>query len=925
LKLQFDKNQAYQLEAIQSTIDLFEGQHLNKSDFEFSLTDESGGSIQFTEKGIGNKFTINEQDILKNLQKVQRTNVLQEHEHSKTLEKLFYNDPPLSKSVLTEDSVITSFPNFSVEMETGTGKTYVYLRSIYELNKVYGFRKFVIVVPSVAIREGVIKNLEITFEHFQEIYGNLPAEFKVYDSTKLTNLSNFAKSNAIQILVINIDSFTKDQNVINQLRETGVKPIEYLQATNPVVIIDEPQNMETDIRKKAIANLNPLFTLRYSATHINLYNLAYKLDPVRAYDLGLVKQIEVDSVVSQDDSSGAFISLDGFKLNKTSTTAKLTILSNEKTGVIKKAVNAKNGENLYDLSKRVEAYRDGYIINFIDSEEGFIEFSSGTVVYKGESKGGLNDYILKDMVKATVENHFKKEKELAALGIKVLSIFFIDRVANYRSYDEAGNIVPGKFALWFEEAFSELAKNPKYKSLYPFKVEQMHNGYFSQDKGRFKDSKEGKSTKADDEIYHLIMTDKERLLDIGEPLRFIFSHSALREGWDNPNVFQICTLNESKSDLKKRQELGRGLRLCVDQSGNRNPERAINRLTVIANESYDDFARTLQKEIEDDCGVKFEGRIKNARAREKISLKKNWQLDQNFIDLWERIKHKTEYHVNYDTNDLIRNASTSIKTMPTISKPQIQRIKTETEFVRDENSRLVEVGGTIRSSKDRIVEIKYEIPDFVGYIQAKTELTRDTISQIVISSGRIGEIFNNPQLFMDSVVKYIKTEFDKLKISGIKYEKIAGQVFEMKLFESAEIEEYLDNLITVKKQDKTLYNYVQIDSLSKPEMDFARDCENREDILFYIKLPSQFVIKTPIGLYNPDWALIKKEDGEETKIYFVAETKDSKAVKDRTLLRESERMKIHCGEKHFENLDNVHFQIASNVSDLKNTLKKQKK
>lgn len=918
MKLQFDKNQAYQLDAIQSVIDLFDGQHLNNSDFEFSLADESGGSIQFSEKGVGNLFTVNDQQILENLQRVQKSNELQAHEHSTQLEKLFYNDPPLSKSVLTKESTITTFPNFSIEMETGTGKTYVYLRSIYELNKVYGFKKFIIVVPSVAIREGAIKNLEITFDHFQEIYENVPAEFKVYDSTKLITLSNFAKSNVIQILVINIDSFTKDQNVINQIRETGVKPIEYLQGTNPIVIIDEPQNMETDIRKKAIAKLSPLFTLRYSATHINLYNLAYKLDPVRAYDLGLVKQIEVDSVVSQNDSSGAFISLDGFKLNKTSTTAKLTILTNEKTGVVKKTVNAKNGENLYDLSKRVEAYREGYIINFIDSEEGFVEFSSGTTVYKGESQGGLNDYILKDMVKATVENHFKKEKELASLGIKVLSLFFIDRVANYRSYDESGNVLQGKFAIWFEEAFNELIKNPKYKSLYPFKVEQMHNGYFSQDKGRYKDSKEGKSTKADDETYQLIMKDKERLLDMAEPLRFIFSHSALREGWDNPNVFQICTLNESKSDLKKRQELGRGLRLCVDLTGKRNLQRSINRLTVIANESYDDFARALQKEIEDDCGVKFEGRIKNARNREKVVLKKNWQLDQNFIDLWEKIKYKTEYKVDYDTNELVSNASKLIKAMPTIPKPQIQRVKTETEFVRDERNRLVEVGGIVKSSKDRIIsEVKYEIPDFLGYIQAKTELTRDTISKIVLSSGRIGEIFNNPQLFMDTVVKQIKTEFDRLKINGIKYEKIAGQVFEMKLFESSEIEEYIDNLIAVKKQEKTLYNYIQIDSLSKPEMDFARDCEGRDDVLFYIKLPSQFFIKTPIGNYNPDWALVKREDGDETKIYFVAETKDPKAIKDRTLLRDVERMKIHCGEKHFDQFDNVNFAVVGSVIDLK--------
>jgi len=918
MKIQFDKNQEYQLDAIRSIIDLLEGQHLNKSDFEFSIANETNGSIQFDEKGIGNKLSISENQILENLQKVQDGNELQSNERSAQLEKLFYNDPPLSKSVLNKHSTITTFPNFSIEMETGTGKTYVYLRSIYELNKVYGFKKFIIVVPSVAIREGVVKNLEITFDHFQEIYENVPVEFKVYDSAKLINLSNFAKSNAIQIMVINIDSFTKDQNVINQVRETGVKPIEYLQSTNPIVIIDEPQNMETDIRKKAISNLNPLFTLRFSATHLNLYNLVYKLDPVRAYDLGLVKQIEVDSVVSLNDSSGAFISLDGFKLSKNSTTAQLTILINEKSGVTKKSIGAKNGENLYDLSKQVEAYRDGYIINFIDSDDGFIEFSGGTIVYKGESKGGLNDFILRDMVKATVENHFRKEQQLGSLGIKVLSIFFIDRVANYRYYDEMGNAQPGKFAIWFEEAFNELAKNPKYKSLYPFQVEEMHDGYFSQDKGRFRDSKEGKGNKADDAAYQLIMKDKERLLDTSIPLRFIFSHSALREGWDNPNVFQICTLNESKSELKKRQEIGRGLRLCVDQSGLRNRERAINRLTVIANESYDNFAKALQKEIESDCGVNFAGRIKNAKERAKVVLKKNWQLDKNFIELWDRIKAKTEYSVNYSTETLISNSSLALKSIPFISKPQIQRVKTETEFVRDDKNTLIEISGNIKSSKGRIVnEVRYEIPDFISYVQSKTELTRDSISKIILSSGRLNEIFNNPQLFMDSVVKCIKTEFDRLKINGIKYQKIAGKVYEMKLFESSEIEHYLDNLIAVKNKDKTLFNYIQIDSLSTPEMNFAKECETRDDVLFYIKLPHWFIIKTPIGPYNPDWAFIKNEDGDGKKIYFVAETKDPKAVKDRNLLRESEKMKIHCGEKHFEEFENIKFEVVGTVSDLK--------
>lgn len=909
MKIQFEKNQQYQLDAIQSVIDVLEGQDLNTTDFEFTLADENKGSLQFTETGVGNRLTVTPEQILANIQKVQAQN---EVEPSKELEKIGFKDDK-------GDIVRPSFGNFSIEMETGTGKTYVYLRTIYELNKVYGFKKFVIVVPSVAIREGAIKNLEITFEHFQDLYENTPASFEVYDSKKLVSLSNFARSNTIQIMVINIDSFTKDANVINQVRERGVRPIEHLQGTSPIVIVDEPQNMETDIRKRAIANLNPLFTLRYSATHTNLYNLIYKLDPVKAYDLGLVKQIEVDSVIAQNDNAGAFVSLDNFKLAKSSTSAVLTILKNESNGVVKKSVTAKTGDNLYQLSNRVESYKEGYIINYIDSEEEYIEFSSGTALYKGKPQGGMNTEIQKEMIRATIDNHLKKEKELNAKGIKVLSVLFLDKVANYRVYSPDGTAQKGQFAIWFEELLTEALKSPRYKDLYPYDVAQMHDGYFSQDKGKFKDSSEGRSTKADDEAYSLIMKDKERLLDMATPLRFIFSHSALREGWDNPNVFQICTLNETRSEIKKRQEIGRGLRLCVNQSGERNTDRGVNKLTVIANESYEDFAKALQKEIENDCGVKFEGRIKNARNRQKIELKKNWELDQHFLDLWNRIKHKTEYKVDYKTQDLVDTASEAVKQMPTVPKPQIQRIKTETKFLRDKDGNLLEVGGDVKSSKERAVsDIKFEIPDFVGYIQSKTELTRNTVSQIILNSGRINEIFNNPQVFMDLVVKAIKSEFDKLKVNGIKYERIAGQSYEMTLFESEEIESYIENMIQVKNQEKTLYNYVLIDSLSTPERTFAQECETRDDVLFYIKLPSWFLVKTPIGNYNPDWALIKQEDGEQKKVYFVAETKDPKAAKDKTLLRESERMKIKCGEKHFAEFSNeeVQYKVVGSLGDL---------
>ena len=449
--------------------------------------------------------------------------------------------------VLTKDEIINNGWNFSVEMETGTGKTYVYLRTIYELNKLYGFKKFVIVVPSVAIREGVMKNLEITEEHFQNLYDKVPVSSSVYDSKKVSGLRGFASANTIQILVINIDSFAKDENIINKPNDklTGKKPIEFIQSCKPFVIVDEPQNMETPIRKRALENLNPLCTLRYSATHTNLYNLMYSLNPVKAYDLGLVKQIEVDSVISENDFNSPFIQLENITRSGNAINAKIKIDVNTDNGIKRKSVTA-SGRNLdlFLLSKRNEKY-DGLKIYEIDFGNEQIELTNGTVLKKGETQGGMNDEVMRFMISKTVEEHLKKEKNYKDKGIKVLSLFFIDKVKNYREYDSGGIPIKGKFAQWFEDIYQKEISKPIFKGLIQFPVEDLHNGYFSQDsKGKFKDT--GGETQADDDTYKLIMQEKERLLDGKVPLRFIFSHSALKEGWDNPNVFQICTLSETK-------------------------------------------------------------------------------------------------------------------------------------------------------------------------------------------------------------------------------------------------------------------------------------------------------------------------------------------------------------------------------------------
>jgi len=877
MKLHFDSKQEFQLEAISAITGIFKGQPLSSSDFEFSVN-ETGALL--TENGFGNKLTLTEEQIFKNVKTIQKINEIKNG--NEELQGM----------------------NFSVEMETGTGKTYVYLRTIYELNKLYGFKKFVIVVPSVAIREGVMKNLEITEEHFQNLYDKVPVTSDVYDSKKVSNLRGFASANTIQILVINIDSFAKDENIINKPNDklTGKKPIEFIQSCQPIVIVDEPQNMETEIRKRAIANLSPLCTLRYSATHTNLYNLMYSLNPVKAYDLGLVKQIEVDSVVSENDFNSPFLHLENITRTGNTIKAKVKIDVATEDGVKRKSVTA-SGKNLdlFLLSNRNEKY-DGLKIYEIDFGNEQIELSNGIVLKKGETQGGMNDEVMRFMISKTVEEHLKKEKNYKDKGIKVLSLFFIDRVKNYREYDPNGNPLKGKFARWFEEIYQKEISKPVYKNLISYSVEEIHNGYFSQDnKGRVKDT--GGETQLDDDTYKLIMQDKEKLLDVNVPLQFIFSHSALREGWDNPNVFQICTLNQTKSEIKKRQEIGRGLRLSVNQDGQRIFDPNINRLTVVANERYEDFAKALQTEIQEDCGVDFSGRTKNKNDKKKVNYRKGFEADPKFLQIWEKIRFQTKYSVNYNTEKLITLAANAVSKMEETKKPTIRSTKKKV-LITDEGV----AGQLVSDSANDDYGIGFEIPDMLSYIQSKTELTRSTILEILKNSKRLKELLLNPQLFMDNAVSKIKEELHQQMIDGIKYEKIGDKIYEMTLFDDSDFEIYLDNFThTVKDSSKTINeNYIPLDS--GVENQFAKDCESSEQIEFYFKLPYWFEIATPIGKYRPDWAVVFKG---EKKIYFVAETKSAGQE-----LRGSEKLKIDCGKAHFKEFESVQYKTVTKVSEL---------
>ena len=880
MKLSFESNLQYQQEAIRAVVGLFEGQTQEDSLFQYDMKEKQTSLIE----GIGNKLVLSEEQILTNLQKVQQQNEIA------TSEQL--------------DGM-----HFSVEMETGTGKTYVYLRTIYELNKQYGFKKFVIVVPSVPIREGVLKNLQITHEHFQTLYDNTPIRFYVYDRNKISQLRGFAAGDNIEVLVINIDSFAKDENVINKPNDklNGQEPINFIKQVQPIVIVDEPQNMESEKRVVAIKNLNPLCTLRYSATHRNRYNLIYSLNPVKAYDLGLVKQIEVDSVFEENSLNGAFVALESITASKTKITAKVSIDVNDKNGVKRKSVSVRAGDDLYAKSECREIYRNGYIVEEIDASNACIVFSNGDVLYQGQRKDDLNDDVMKFQIRRTIEEHLRKELKLNKQGIKVLSLFFIDRVANYRTYDAQDNEVKGKFAIWFEEIYSELIKRPEFQSLDNFPIDKIHNGYFSQDKkGHAKDT--SGETQVDDDTYNLIMRDKETLLDMSNPLRFIFSHTALREGWDNPNVFQICTLNETKSEIKKRQEIGRGLRLPVNQKGVRCYDRNVNRLTVVANESYNDFAKALQNEMQDDCGVDFGGRIKPKRDRVSVKYKKGFEADPLFLAIWEKLKTKTTYRVNYDTATLIEKASKAIKQLPNITAPAIRSVKTEVVITEEG------VSTNYKGDKLSSHTSDYIIPDVLGYIQNRTELTRSTILRILENSGRLDDLAVNPQLFMDLAVDAIRRVLQDMMIDGIEYLKIGNTEYEMRLFEEQELEIYLNDFtFKVSDADKTIYDeYVPLDS--SVENKFAHDCETSDQVKYYFKLPNWFKIPTPIGPYNPDWAVVFEDD---RKVYFVAETKDTGTpIVDLEKLHPSERQKIHCGTAHFKQFEDLEYRVVSNVGDL---------
>ena len=905
MKLKFDPNQQYQLDAIQAVVDAFAGQRkLDGTSFGGQEILGFDGQQLSLEVAVarGNILELSNEQLVKNARAVQERN------------KLKKSDTIADKT--TNKNVLTYGMNFSIEMETGTGKTYVYLRTIHELHEQYGWKKFIIVVPSVAIREGVMKNLEITREHFAAEYDNPEMNFYVWDSKKTGQAREFATNDTLQIMVINIDSFAKAANIMNKQSDNG-RPLDFICATNPVVIIDEPQNMETDIRRKAIASLRPLCTLRYSATHKNVYNLLYRLTPVDAYDKHLVKKIEVHSVLSEDSYNDAYVNVVKLeRKGKSRIIAHVEIDTSDARGLQRRVVKVSPGDSLAEMTGR--AVYENYVVERIDFIEQAVEFANGKTVYVGQKDESLREEILKRQIELTIEDHFDKQKQLGT-NVKVLSLFFIDKVANYREYTPGG-VVKGKFAEWFEEIYQKVAAKPRFAGMLDgLAVEMVHDGYFAKDKiGQWKDSRdtkgEGGRTKDDDSAYNLIMKDKERLLDPNEPLRFIFSHSALREGWDNPNVFTICTLNETSSEMKKRQEIGRGLRLPVDINGERVHDQNTNVLTVVANESYADFSRKLQTEIEQETGISFSGRIKNRDDRRRIRLTKSLALSDDFKELWERIKHKTVYRVAFDVDELVRQATKQLVLVEVV-RPQIVDTRVRIEQLGAEHGFMVNEtpGAGVAANIQKVY-----VPDILSVLEKRTGLTRAMIFAVLDKADVFGKLARNPQQMIDEAARAINRAKQEVMVDGISYQK-TGESYDMCLFENHELEAYLydaamkSGAIAVDNPDKTIYDYVTVDS--EVEYKFMKALEQAGNIRFYVKLPGWFTIPTPLGSYNPDWAVVF--DGDE-RVYFVAETKGVNKINN-SHLSASERSKILAARQHFVE---VEVEYVAPVRDLQSALKK---
>lgn len=992
MKLHFEPDLDYQQQAIEAVCDLFRGQEACRTEFTVTMRSPEQQltlGVTETDLGVGNRLTLLDDQLLKNLQDVQLRNGLE-----------------------PADALVSG--DFTVEMETGTGKTYVYLRTIFELNKRYGFSKFVIVVPSVAIKEGVYKSLQITEDHFKSLYAGVPVDFFLYDSTKLGQVRNFATSSTIQVMVVTVGAINKKEvnNLYKDSEKTGgEKPIDLIRATRPIVIVDEPQSVDGGLSgagKTALDAMNPLCTLRYSATHADKHHMVFRLDAVDAYERKLVKQIEVAAATVEDAFNKPYVRLLGVSNKRGRISAQVELHVQEAGGPKAREVSVNDGDDLQQVTKR-SIYADlrvGEINTAKGSEFMELRFPGGEVALAiGQVHGGVDELaVQREMIRRTIREHLEKEKLLRPKDIKVLSLFFIESVERYRKVDAQGNSIKGDYARIFEEEYRRAAKLPTFQSLFAevdlaTAAEEVHNGYFSIDKrGGWTETADNNAAGREnaERAYNLIMKEKEKLLSFETPLKFIFSHSALKEGWDNPNVFQICALREMGSERERRQTIGRGLRLCVNQSGDRVRGFDVNRLTVIATESYEDFAENLQKEIEADTGIRFgivelhqfagipvtaadgqvtalgverslvlwehlkaaghidakgkvqdslkqalkdgtlllpdafaaqrsqvlellrkvSGRleVKNADERKAVALRRGADgkaitLGEEFKDLWDRIKHKTTYRVQFDNAKLIQDCTKALRDAPPIPKARLQWRKADIAIGK------AGVEATEREGAATVVldEAGIELPDLLTDLQDRTHLTRRSLVTILTESGRLDDFRRNPQQFIEQTAEQINRCKRLALVDGIKYQKLGGEhYYAQELFEQQELTGYLKDML----QDtvKSIHEHVVYDSTT--ERDFAQAMENNQDVVLYAKLPNWFKVPTPLGNYNPDWAVLLQKDGVQ-RLYFVVETKSSLFTDD---LRDREWGKIECGRAHFKALvageNPARYVVARSLDDV---------
>jgi type III restriction enzyme len=897
MEFKFDAEQEYQINAVDAITGLLEGQPRNELDLTFALTGFAA---------VPNKLDLSEEVLLWNLQAVQEQNGITPDTALQTIEEHI---------ITAEGEIQVRFPNFSVEMETGTGKTYVYIRTILELFRRYGLRKFIVVVPSVAVREGVLKSLQITQKHFHNLYNNVPYRYYSYDSNNLAQVRQFALSDSIELMVMTIDSFNKASNVIHQStdRLQGETPIHLVQTARPILILDEPQNMESELRIKALSQLHPLFALRYSATHRNPYNLVYRLTPYEAYRQGLVKRIEVASVVQETDANQVFLRLIGITTAKKTITAQLAVHKLMKSGTVREHVmTVKVGDSLQEKTGRLDY--GGYEVSEINPGLDMLMFSNGVEIEVGETQGADKAAIFKEQIRYTVEEHFHRQIKLRPQGIKVLSLFFIDRVDNYRLPD---SMIRRLFTQAFNELKTKYAqKYPEWKEIDP---EAVQGAYFASKRTKegdilLEDSTSGESQK-DKEAYDLIMKDKERLLSLNEPVSFIFSHSALREGWDNPNVFQICTLNQTASEVKKRQEVGRGVRLAVDQTGERIRDEKINVLTVVANESYENYIARLQSELTEAYGTDgLPPKPANARKRGVATLRKEFTLKPEFKELWERIKYQTRYAVKIDTAKLIDDVIQELDRV-TIAPPQIAITKVQVTVGSNDTLDTIQMGAsrtpTVLTGRTlpNIIDI---MDNLMEYTTPPVSLTRSTLLAIFERTSNKQAAMANPYAFATEAVRIIKEKLADQLVSGIQYKKL-DLWYEMTRLDT-EIESWEDYLIPATH---SVYDYVIYDS--EVEKTFVEGLERRDDVKLYLKLPPWFTVPTPVGNYNPDWAIVLEErdaHGQSTDkplLYLVRETKGSTRPED---LRPDERRKTLCGKFHFGYTLGVDYKVVTTSDEL---------